>query len=1250
MKLKVNSTIFYIFYFLFISSCAVQRDFYRSTQPDAARIENDEVFHTFYFLGRSDEVTLSGNRLGQLLYDQINESGKESTLLLLGNNSLKFSNLKSDSSSRKSIERRQLLKRRYDFFNNLKGKYYAVLGPHEWANGNRNGMENARILEEIVEDELVQGNIIRPASGCPGPEEIPIGENIILLLIDTQWLFHSWDKPKAEDGCTANGNLDFYVNLDDAIKRNYDKRIIVAGYHSLEGNGPYGGYFPAISHFTPLPVLGSIDIGIRKWLGNPNDLKNPAYKVFIKTMKEILNHHEDIIYLSAHEKTLEHHESGTIHIMNSGSYSSGVPVGQKKAQFASGKKGFGKILFKKNGSCILEFWCIEKEQNQLLYQTELFKDWDQKNDDTEAILVNTNYKDSLKTSHASDMYTKKQKRPGMLGNNYRDEWITEVQNIPYFDIDHEKGGLKILKRGGGQQTKSLRLENKDKKQYVLRSIEKYPANAVPVDLRNTVAVDIVTDQISAAHPYGAFTIPQLAEAAGIYHTNPKLVYLPDDPRLGIYRQTFGDGLYLFEERPAKNREDIASFGRSKDIVNTFEVMKKTKEDGDHYVDQEFALRSRLFDILIGDWDRHDDQWRWASFRDENNFKYYRPIPRDRDQAFFWSDGWLLKLASYNWGIAKFQGFHKKIRDVDGLSFNGRYFDRTFITEPDRETWKSIAADIQNSVTDEVIETALKDFPPEIYELKGEVIIQKLKQRRADLVQYAEEYYLFISEYVDVLGSDKKEHFIIERIDDERTKVTVNLLKGNSDEIKRKMYERTFYASETKEIRLYGFKGKDVFDISGEVKDGIIVRIIGGKGEDMINDQSKVVGGKKHTILYDTKSNTTLLTSGETKDLTSDKNPLINDYNRKMFQYNVTAPLLSVGYNPDDKIFIGAGVMIKKNGFRKNPFKSRHIIKADFAPASQSYDFQYKGRFTEAVGKWDFLINLNIFAPSYTDYFYGYGNGSVFDHEKFEVDSRYYSARYLQYILYPEIKRKSVNELHEFTIGGGYQTVNVKSSLNAFNNEQERFIISYANSLDYNLLDEQRHYLAMYGLYTFDNTNNEFMPQQGIKWNLFLIGIEDVDDKEIDVNFQRIRTSFSYYYTFGKFLKTTLALRAGGAVTHGEFEFYHASKIGGSDTFRGVRKFRFAGQHSFYQNTDLRINLFNIRNSIAPTSVGIVLFHDFGRVWYDLPDGEIEEPDKMHRAYGGGIFLAPLNAISFGVDYSHSTLDESAFYLRMGFFF
>ncbi len=1235
---------------LLFQACAIDRDFYLHPQTDYLNIDNEDVYHTIYFLGGSDKVSVGNSPVGQSLARQMEVSGKRSTLLLLGNNSLRNTTINSDS-TKKALERKQLLRLRYDFFNGLKGKYYGVLGPHEWASGSRKGMQNARILEEIIEDELDQGNIIRPASGCPGPEEIEIGDNIVLLLIDTQWLFHSWDKPKIAEGCEAESNLDFYVNLDDALKRNYNKKIIVAGHHSLKASGRHGGYFPVKSHVVPLPVLGSIHVGMRSWLGNPQDLTNPAYKKFIRTMQDLLSSHPDLIYLSAHEKTLEYHQFNNIHLLNSGSYSQGVEVAQKEADFASGKRGYGRIMFKNDGSCILEYWGMEGNKTGLLYQEELFREWNRSFEDEDLQIQDIDYSDSVINTFASNLYTKKGKRPGMLGNNYRKEWIAEVKNVPYFDLDQELGGLKILKRGGGQQTKSLRLEDKNEKQYVLRSIEKYPESAVPAELRNTVAVEIVTDQISAAHPYGAFAIPKMAEAAGIYHANPKLYYLPNDPALGIYRSNFADGLYLFEERPAKNREDIESFGRSEDIVNTFEVLKQTRKDGDHYVDQEFTLRSRLFDILIGDWDRHDDQWRWATFKDDEDYTYYRPIPRDRDQAFFWSDGWLLKLASRRWGIAKFQGFHDQIRDVDGLGYNGRYFDRSFLNEPSREKWIAIARDLQERITDEIIENSIREMPPEIFDLNGEEIIRKLKNRRNDLVKYAEDYYEFLSKNVNILGSDKREHFTVDRIDEEQTRVTVFLLKGNSEEVKRKTYERLFYSSETDEIRLYGFDDDDIFHIRGNVVEGIKIRIVGGKGDDIIQDNSRVSGLGKQTLIYDEKSNTTISSAGEVKNKTSDKDAWINDYNRKEFKYNLTAPIIYPGYNPDDGIFIGAGILHKNHGFRKDPFKSQHVLKADIAPKSQSYDFSYKGTFTEAIGKWDFRINADIFAPSYTDYFYGYGNETEFDRDKFNIDKRYYSARYIQYILYPEILRRSQNEAHQFVLGGGYQSVNVKSELNDLNEEQNRFIIDYANSLDYELLDVHRHFLALYGSYTFSTTNSDFFPLQGIKWNIFAIGLKDIDDKEIEVNYQRIRTDISYYYTFGAFLRMTLALRAGGIFTNGDFEFYHAAKIGGSNTFRGVRKFRLAGRNSFYQNTDLRIKLFNIRNPLIPTTFGLVFFHDFGRVWMeDDPSTTTGESEKMHRAYGGGIWLAPLNKVSFGVDYSRSTLDEDALYLRVGFFF
>jgi hypothetical protein len=40
----------------------------------------------------------------------------------------------------------------------------------------------------------------------------------------------------------------------------------------------------------------------------------------------------------------------------------------------------------------------------------------------------------------------------------------------------------------------------------------------------------------------------------------------------------------------------------------------------------------------------------------------------------------------------------------------------------------------------------------------------------------------------------------------------------------------------------------------------------------------------------------------------------------MFQYNVVAPVIYPTYNPDDGIYIGAGVTIKTHGFRKSPFR------------------------------------------------------------------------------------------------------------------------------------------------------------------------------------------------------------------------------------------------------------------------------------------------------------------------------------------
>ena len=130
---------------------------------------------------------------------------------------------------------------------------------------------------------------------------------------------------------------------------------------------------------------------------------------------------------------------------------------------------------------------------------------------------------------------------------------------------------------------------------------------------------------------------QLSDAVGIYHTNPRLIYVPKHKALGKYNADYGDELYLIEERPDEDFTDVDSFGNPDSIDSTDDVYENLRDDEEYQIDEAAYLRARIFDMLIGDWDRHADQWRWARF-DNKDTKVYRPIPRDRDQVFSKFDG------------------------------------------------------------------------------------------------------------------------------------------------------------------------------------------------------------------------------------------------------------------------------------------------------------------------------------------------------------------------------------------------------------------------------------------------------------------------------------------------------------------------------------------------------------------------------------------------------------------------------------
>ncbi len=1214
------------------------------------------VNYTLFLIGDCGEPTIKDAPVGDVLRREVEKSGAESTVVYLGDNIYPFGLPAEGHFLRSRGE--DILRTQADWISGLPAKGIFIPGNHDWQHWNRNGWEFV-LNQQLFIDSLKDENItMYPKAGCPGPIELHLSKDLVLLIIDSQWILHAYEKPGEESDCFAKDPATLLILLEDAMVRNRGKRIVLAAHHPVITYGDHGGVFSWQDHlfplvdlhrllYIPMPVVGSLYPLYRAVLGHPQDIKHVNYNQYSKAIQRLLAQHPGTLYVAGHEHALEHIVKDSVHyvVSGSGSKTGYVRMG-RYAQYAKGVKGFVKAAFMKDGSARLEYWQVDNgvEDGAVVHTADLLP--------VRRLLsppdpVTPLDKDSVTVS-ASRQYRAGPGRKFFFGSNYREAWQTPVK-VPVFRLSQQKGELKILQKGGGQQTLSLRLADSSGREYVLRSVEKNPEGAVPEMFRKTFAQDIVQDQISASHPYGALVIPELAEAAGIYHTNPRLVYIADDSTLGLYRKGFAGSLAIFEERPDEDWSDKGFFGNSNNIISTIKVLEKLAKDTDNQVDQRFVARSRLFDLWIGDWDRHDDQWRWAT-REEGKREFYRPIPRDRDQAFFVNEGILPKIWSRKWALPKFEGFGDDINWIPGIAFNARHFDRSFLNGLEESVWVEEAEALRSQLTDEVIESAIRRWPEEIYRLDGPEIIRKLKARREKLTQYAHDLHRYLSREVSIVGSNKQERFLIERL--ENGDVRVEGFKINKKgEQSRGFYERTFRKAETKEIHIYGLEENDQFIVTGNVPNSILVRIIGGSGRDSLNDNSSVSSLRRKTVFYDNRGTNAIVGGDEVNDKTSGQ-PDVNLYERKSFRPNRLAPLLFGQFNPDDGLFFGGGFLFQTEGFRKNPFKSRHIFLGSVAPRTNSYNILYRGDFTDIIGKWGLSVDADIKSPNYVNNFFGLGNETVFntdigDDQSVNVDDDidYYRFRFEELRLDLAFTRRILGS-SQFSIGPSFQRIELEDP-----GSSDRFVEEYASGLDYELFEEKNNFAGLAMRFTIDNRNNPRLTTRGAHLTLAGRSMKGLDNLAND--FHAYEAAVALYHSFNVPSNVVFAGRVGGGRTFGSPEFYQAQILSGRTELRGFRKTRFYGDRKMYANLEVRAKLFTVKTYLFPASVGILAFHDLGRVWYEDENGIDPSAggisNKWHKGWGGGIWFTPFNLTVLSVEAGHSE-EGTLGYVRLGFLF
>ncbi|WP_460613597.1 metallophosphoesterase [Hymenobacter seoulensis] len=1236
------------------------------TPPDSSRIR----YSVFLIgdVGKPAPEAEGGEPSLNYLRKQILAAGSKSTTVYLGDNIYEYGMPEEGAYDRKASEQR--IVDQLKVLRDYQGEKYMIPGNHDWKQGLQGSVEQVNREQFFVENYLQSdsaafpytGDFFLPRDACPGPVEIRLQDDLVLIAINSQWFLQTnGERPYgANSGCGIANETDFFVQVEDIIQRNEGKNIMVVAHHPLFSDGIHGGYFTLGDHFfplsivykyafVPLPVIGSIYPFARKYGGVTQDLPHPLYQAYKKGLMEVFNKYPNIIYAAGHEHNLQFFKEGNLnHIVSgSGCKTQHVKPGSGgDAWFSDKEKGFARVNYYDNGEVWTEFYVPEGkgQTGRLVFRLPLYA---QQASAEEVVVQPTgnrpNFADSTVTTPVNTRYANRSKfHKFLFGEHYRHEWATPV-TFPVLDLATEKGGLTPYKIGGGKQTASLKVRNEEGRNFTVRSLNKDPSAVLPEALREGAAADILQDQISAQHPFASIALPPLADAAGILHTNPELRYIPQDPLLGQYLERFGNTPGAIEEDAKDDQSDVASLGNAKNLVGTDKVFERITDDNDNRVNEKAFARSRLFDMWIGDWDRHEDQWRWAEKKDKDGDRKFTAVPEDRDIAFFKGDGIFPYLASRKWAIRNFQNFGPDYADWKGLNLTALSNDRVYLASVTKEDWVKQAEEMKAALTDELIEQTLRErWPKQIFELHGPEIIAKLKSRRDLLPQVAADYYGLLSEVTEVKGSKKRERFVVERLPSDQTHVTVQKI-NKEGQLTKILFDRTFDNKVTKELRLYGFEGEDQYELKGDVKRGPMVRIIGGTDRDSIVDRSNVAGLGHRLHVYDADTGNVII-AGKDARLRLEPGIDVSQYDvhnrtdRKDYTLNYFGPTAYFGYNIDDRLFLGGGVVYRTYGFRKAPYATEQSLAANYSPSQSAYNVRYLGHFVDTFGKLDLRVNAQLYGPQLLYNFFGLGN----DTRNVLADDQDTRARDINDTYRIRFSRLSVAPMLEQDVFS-FLKLGFGPQYDQFHIERDQLGLEIANGLDANSNGQEgtaaagirasdfgvNRYLGAKAYMSLDASSSPKNPRIGLRiynsaeYNYQLNGER--------LNYGRLATEARFYLSPNFPFQLTWAGRIGANRNLGDYRFYQANTLGGTTNLRGYRRTRFAGRSSVYANGEVRVQLFSFNAYLVPGKFGVLGLADAARVFTSRDtDTGIK---ALHTAVGGGIWVDVLKQAVINATYS-----------------
>lgn len=1204
-KNRVVSALTFFCLTMLVTSCATKKTkLGKFTENETISYHKSQIKHQFFLLGDAGDLSspLAQNNL--LLIRQQFDRDIESTFLFLGDNIY-------PKGFADTTQTPVSLQKQIDLAKKFHGNAYFLSGNHDWYSGYQ-GLKNQ--VEYI--NKNYKEKSFYPKKGC-GIDDIKVTDKLVVITIDSQWYLTNWDKhPNINDECSIKSREDFFEEFDSLINKYQNQTVIVAMHHPMFSNAEHGGKYSVKDHLfpyknIPLPILGTFINYVRKTSGIlDQDLQNKKYISLRNRLITATQNRNNVVFVSGHDHTLQYIEREGVKqiISGAGSYADASHT-KDYISFASGKIGFAVLDVLKNGETWVKFYASESGSRVIFSKKVL-----DKLPDFEQNIPPVTSETTVASIYTKEMTTKSAPYKFLWGEHYRDFYSTPIE---FKNLFLDKVKLTPTVSGGGNQTMSLRLLSDDGREFAMRAIKKSAPRFVQKaflkdknveeKVKGTYAESLIYDFYTTSHPYTPIIINNFSDAIGIHHTNPQLYFVPKQNALGYYNEEYGDAVYLIEERVNKTQLNVSSFGNPTNIISTPDLMENLRKDEKYIVDKELYLKSRLFDFLIGDWDRHGDQWRWAEFKTEDAV-LYQPIPRDRDQAFAKIDGVILAVLRNTPPMRHMQSYKKSFAHPRWINKTAFSMDVKFLTELSEEKWVETAEYIKKHITNELIDQAFDQLPAEVNNSTSGEIKEVMRHRRDELVNYAKKYRNYLSKTIIIAGTDKKDKFDITRLSNGDVEVAVFRMKKTGEELQKV----TVYSHDlTKEIWIYGLDDDDIFNVQGKHKSKIKIRLIGG-----LNKDTYAIENRSRIKIYDFKSQKNKIDSKHFGTVLLNDNYKLNQYDWKKAPINIFSMVPQAGYNPDDGAILGVQANYRINRFLQEPFGSKHSFGATFTTSTAGVNLTYKGIFPNLSNDWRFEIVARYSTPNFAQNFFGYGNETK---NVVKDGSNYYRVRMQNIHLEPSYKMYSSGGVI-FGFSSSFDYLKVHKTA-------ERFIMQEYN-LEPNLYSGQ-FYATPKINFDFENYNKPHNPTLGFGFHLeagWKINLEEI---KRDVPYLNSSLNFNLPLDqAGKLVFATMS-KAKFIFTD-NYEFFQGATLGGDSDLRGFRRERFLGDRSFLQSTDIRYNIGAIEKSFAPMEYGIFTGFDIGRVWLSG-----EHSKKWYTSYGAGIWLSLIESLTGQVAYFRS---------------